>query len=89
MPKDLNKPWEDPMAEPGERHIAQELRSLTNTGIQVFSPNIGEVTLEGPGLEERSIEGLKGRKKIKFIDQRTERESPNLQIEIRTIASYP
>jgi len=26
IPKDLNRPWEDPMPEPGERHIAQELR---------------------------------------------------------------
>jgi ATP-dependent RNA helicase DHX8/PRP22 len=28
IPKDLNRPWEDPMPEPGERHIAQELRGL-------------------------------------------------------------
>ncbi|GAM26966.1 hypothetical protein SAMD00019534_101410, partial [Acytostelium subglobosum LB1] len=28
IPKDLNLPWEDPMPEPGERHIAQELRAL-------------------------------------------------------------
>eukprot|EP01132_Coremiostelium_polycephalum_P003060 gene3060-3828_t len=28
IPKDLNRPWEDPMPEPGERHIAQEIRSI-------------------------------------------------------------
>lgn len=28
IPKDLNRPWEDPMPEPGERHIAQELKGL-------------------------------------------------------------
>jgi len=28
IPKDLNRPWEDPMPEPGERHIAQELRGI-------------------------------------------------------------
>ncbi|RDY11846.1 putative pre-mRNA-splicing factor ATP-dependent RNA helicase DEAH5, partial [Mucuna pruriens] len=28
IPKDLNRPWEDPMAEAGERHLAQELRGL-------------------------------------------------------------
>lgn len=27
-PKDLNRPWEDPLSAPGERHIAQELRSM-------------------------------------------------------------
>eukprot|EP01041_Mallomonas_annulata_P002732 gene2732-5380_t len=31
IPKDLSKPWEDPMPERGERHFAQELRSI-NTG---------------------------------------------------------
>lgn len=28
IPKDLSKPWEDPMPEKGERHFAQELRSI-------------------------------------------------------------
>jgi len=31
IPRDLNRPWEDPMPEPGERHIAQELRGLGYT----------------------------------------------------------
>ncbi|BFG21024.1 hypothetical protein CerSpe_072980 [Prunus speciosa] len=28
FPKDLNRPWEDPMPETGERHLAQELRGV-------------------------------------------------------------
>jgi ATP-dependent RNA helicase DHX8/PRP22 len=28
IPKDLNRPWEDPLPEAGERHFAQELRSI-------------------------------------------------------------
>ena len=28
IPKDLNRPWEDPMPEGGERHLAQELRGV-------------------------------------------------------------
>lgn len=28
VPKDLNRPWEDPMPETGERHLAQELRGV-------------------------------------------------------------
>ncbi|KAI3835524.1 hypothetical protein MKX03_032070 [Papaver bracteatum] len=28
IPKDLNRPWEDPMPEMGERHLAQELRGV-------------------------------------------------------------
>ena len=28
IPKDLNRPWEDPMPEAGERHLAQELRGM-------------------------------------------------------------
>ncbi|GKA37378.1 DNA/RNA helicase, ATP-dependent, DEAH-box type, conserved site-containing protein [Tanacetum coccineum] len=28
IPKDLNCPWEDPMPENGERHLAQELRGV-------------------------------------------------------------
>jgi ATP-dependent RNA helicase DHX8/PRP22 len=32
MPKDLSKPWEDPMPQQGERHFAQELRSINIGG---------------------------------------------------------
>ncbi|KAL9270350.1 putative pre-mRNA-splicing factor ATP-dependent RNA helicase DEAH5 [Drosera capensis] len=28
IPKDLNRPWEDPMPDSGERHLAQELRGV-------------------------------------------------------------
>ena len=28
IPKDLNRPWHDPMANPGERHLAAELRGI-------------------------------------------------------------
>lgn len=28
IPKDLSRPWEDPMPEEGERHLAAELRGL-------------------------------------------------------------
>ena len=37
VPKDLNRPWEDPMPEAGERHFAQELRSVNLAGSQVES----------------------------------------------------
>ena len=32
IPKDLSKPWEDPMPASGERHFAQELRSINIGG---------------------------------------------------------
>ena len=32
IPKDLSKPWEDPMPEQGERHFAQELKSINVGG---------------------------------------------------------
>jgi ATP-dependent RNA helicase DHX8/PRP22 len=32
IPNDINRPWEDPMPAPGERHIAQELRGITQQG---------------------------------------------------------
>lgn len=35
IPKDLNRPWEDPMPEPGERHIAQELRGIAQPGYEM------------------------------------------------------
>jgi ATP-dependent RNA helicase DHX8/PRP22 len=31
IPKDLNRPWEDPLPVAGERHFAQELRSINMT----------------------------------------------------------
>jgi len=35
VPKDLSRPWEDPMPEQGERHLAAELRGLGATGFQL------------------------------------------------------
>lgn len=32
IPKDLSKPWEDPLPQVGERHFAQELRSINIMG---------------------------------------------------------
>eukprot|EP00939_MAST-03C_sp_MAST-3C-sp1_P003913 g3913.t1 len=32
IPKDLNRPWVDPMPDEGERHLAQELRGIGHTG---------------------------------------------------------
>lgn len=32
IPKDLSRPWEDPMPEEGERHLAMELRGIGVTG---------------------------------------------------------
>jgi len=43
IPKDLNRPWEDPMPEPGERHIAQELRGLGYT--QEAAPEWKQATM--------------------------------------------
>ncbi|KAH8074192.1 helicase [Aureococcus anophagefferens] len=37
IPKDLNRPWEDPMPDAGERHFAQELRSVNLASSQVDS----------------------------------------------------
>ena len=33
IPKDMNKPWEDPLPEAGERHFAQELRSINMSSV--------------------------------------------------------
>ena len=35
IPKDLNRPWEDPMPDEGERHLAQELRGVGISGYQM------------------------------------------------------
>ena len=35
VPKDLNRPWEDPMPEAGERHLAQELRGVGLAGYEM------------------------------------------------------
>ena len=33
IPRDLSRPWEDPMPEDGERHLAMELRGLGMAGV--------------------------------------------------------
>ena len=35
IPKDLSRPWEDPLPEQGERHLAQELRGIGLGGFEV------------------------------------------------------
>lgn len=35
IPKDLSRPWEDPLPEQGERHLAQELRGVGLGGYEV------------------------------------------------------
>ncbi|ELR22169.1 ATPdependent RNA helicase DHX8, putative [Acanthamoeba castellanii str. Neff] len=62
IPKDLNRPWEDPMPEPGERHIAQELRG------------IGAPTYELPEWKKNYLGGSNARygqaTKTSIIEQR-------------------
>mmetsp|Transcript_17127 Transcript_17127/g.28162 ORF Transcript_17127/g.28162 Transcript_17127/m.28162 type:complete len:1215 (+) Transcript_17127:84-3728(+) len=63
IPKDLNRPWEDPMPEPGDRHIAQELRG------------IGQSTSEMPEWKKTSIgqfpqRGYSNRAKMSIKEQR-------------------
>ena len=35
IPRDLSRPWEDPMPEEGERHLAMELRGIGKWGMLV------------------------------------------------------
>lgn len=35
IPKDLSRPWEDPLPDQGERHLAQELRGIGLGGFEV------------------------------------------------------
>ena len=34
VPKDLSRPWMDPMSKPGERHLAQELRGIGMSNVE-------------------------------------------------------
>ena len=36
IPRDLQRPWEDPLAEPGDRYLAQELK---NIGMAAWQPD--------------------------------------------------
>lgn len=53
IPKDLSKPWEDPMPAVGERHFAQELRSI-NIGGSFELPEWKQKT-QGKGLSYGQI----------------------------------
>jgi len=53
IPKDLSKPWEDPMPESGERHFASELRSI-NVGGTFALPEWKQKT-QGKGLSYGQI----------------------------------
>ena len=53
IPKDLSKPWEDPMPESGERHFAAELRSI-NVGGTFEQPEWKQKT-QGKGLSYGQI----------------------------------
>ncbi|ETV98701.1 ATP-dependent helicase HrpA [Aphanomyces invadans] len=44
IPKDLNRPWEDPMPEAGERHFAAELRGMHMGGAAFDMPEWKEKT---------------------------------------------
>ena len=35
IPKDMNRPWEDPRPEPGERTVAQGLRGIGQAGYEM------------------------------------------------------
>ena len=50
IPKDLSRPWEDPLPEQGERHLAQELRGVGLGGYEVpewKQQALGKVLLSG------------------------------------------
>eukprot|EP01039_Chlorochromonas_danica_P009929 gene9929-10979_t len=53
IPKDLSKPWEDPLPQAGERHFAQELRSI-NIGGSFELPEWKQQT-QGKGLSYGQI----------------------------------
>ena len=40
IPKDMNRPWEDPMTESGTRALAQEMRGQGLGAQEVRSPGI-------------------------------------------------
>lgn len=60
IPKDLNRPWEDPMPEAGERHFAQELRSINvmsqlDGGAPEWKQKVENKTLSYGIISNRSI----------------------------------
>lgn len=50
IPKDMNKPWEDPLPEAGERHFAQELRSINMSALENDGRPEWKTKVEGKAL---------------------------------------
>jgi ATP-dependent RNA helicase DHX8/PRP22 len=50
IPKDMNKPWEDPLPEAGERHFAQELRSINMSALEDDGRPEWKTKVEGKAL---------------------------------------
>jgi len=59
IPKDLNRPWEDPLPDAGERHFAQELRSINVTsqleGAPEWKQKVENKTLSYGIISNKSI----------------------------------
>jgi ATP-dependent RNA helicase DHX8/PRP22 len=58
IPKDLNRPWEDPLPEAGERHFAQELRSInmsTFDGAPEWKQKVEKKTLSYGIISNKSL----------------------------------
>lgn len=58
IPKDLNRPWEDPLPEAGERHFAQELRSINMSsfdGAPEWKQKVESKTLSYGIISNKSI----------------------------------
>jgi len=58
IPKDLNRPWEDPLPEAGERHFAQELRSINMSafdGAPEWKQKVEKKTLSYGIISNKSI----------------------------------
>lgn len=64
IPKDLNRPWEDPMPERGERHFAQELRSIA-LGSGGKSESWKQKSLGGGGSKAALSFGMSSRRSIR------------------------
>eukprot|EP00594_Rhizosolenia_setigera_P019216 CAMPEP_0178978510 /NCGR_PEP_ID=MMETSP0789-20121207/25218_1 /TAXON_ID=3005 /ORGANISM="Rhizosolenia setigera, Strain CCMP 1694" /LENGTH=840 /DNA_ID=CAMNT_0020668295 /DNA_START=1 /DNA_END=2522 /DNA_ORIENTATION=+ len=56
IPKDLNRPWEDPMPEAGERHFAMELKNISNfDGAPEWKQKVENKTLSYGIISNKSI----------------------------------
>lgn len=60
IPQDFNKPWEDPLAEPSERKIVQELKNVGQGGFFENLPEWKKNSLsKGPRLGQRASGSIK------------------------------